>query len=142
MNYVFLDELPQSARDLISQIGMPAAVALIQAMPGARFPVPRGEDNNPAGAARFAQLVDVVGYEATLILVRNYGDDRDLYVPSCKKAILRARDRQIIAEYGTGVAVFDLGLKYKLSYRRIEGILAKPDTTPEPASESVQLTLL
>lgn len=140
MNNVILDELPQSARDLISQIGMSGAVALIQAMPGIRFPVPRGEDNNPAGAARFAQLVEIIGYEATLVLVRNYGNDRGLYVPSCKKAIIRARDRQIVAEYGTGASVIDLALRYKLSYRRIEGVLNKPDATPEQASE--QLTLL
>lgn len=137
---VCLDDLPQSARDLISQIGLPAAVALIQAMPGVRFPVPRGENNNPDGAARFAQLVDIVGHEATLILVRNYGNDRGLYVPSCKKAILRARDRQIVADYGTGVTVLDLSLKYRLSYRRIEGILNAP--TAPPAPTAAQLSLL
>lgn len=137
---VCLDDLPQSARDLITQIGLPATVALIQAMPGIRFPVPRGENNNPDGAARFAQLVEIIGYEATLILVRNYGDDRGLYVPSCKKAILRARDRQIIADYGTGVTVLDLALKYRLSYRRIEGILNAPITIPP--STAAQLSLL
>lgn len=137
---VCLDDLPQSARDLITQIGLPATVALIQAMPGIRFPVPRGENNNPDGAARFAQLVEIVGYEATLILVRNYGDDRGLYVPSCKKAILRARDRQIIADYGTGVTVLDLALKYRLSYRRIEGILNALNSLPLPTE--AQLSLL
>ena len=137
---VCLDDLPQSARDLITQIGLPATVALIQAMPGVRFPVPRGENNNPDGAARFAQLVEIVGYEATLILVQNYGNDRGLYVPSCKKAILRARDRQIIADYGTGVTVLDLALKYRLSYRRIEGILNAP--TAPPAPTAAQLSLL
>ena len=137
---VCLDDLPQSARDLITQIGLPATVALIQAMPGIRFPVPRGENNNPDGAARFAQLVEIIGYEATLLLVRNYGDDRGLYVPSCTKAILRARDRQIIADYGTGVTVLDLALKYRLSYRRIEGILNAPITIPP--STAAQLSLL
>lgn len=137
---VCLDDLPQSARDLITQIGLPATVALIQAMPGVRFPVPRGENNNPDGAARFAQLVEIVGYEATLVLVQNYGNDRGLYVPSCKKAILRARDRQIIADYGTGVTVLDLALKYRLSYRRIEGILNAPITPPPPTA--AQLSLL
>ena len=137
---VCLDDLPQSARDLITQIGLPATVALIQAMPGIRFPVPRGENNNPDGAARFAQLVEIIGYEATLILVRNYGDDRGLYVPSCKKAILRARDRQIIAGYGIGITVLDLALKYRLSYRRIEGILNAPITIPP--STAAQLSLL
>ena len=137
---VCLDDLPQSARDLITQIGLPATVALIQAMPGVRFPVPRGENNNPGGGARFAQLVEIVGYEATLILVQNYGNDRGLYVPSCKKAILRARDRQIIADYGTGVTVLDLALKYRLSYRHIEGILNAPITPPPPTA--AQLSLL
>lgn len=136
---VCLDDLPQSARDLITQIGLPATVALIQAMPGVRFPVPRGENNNPDGAARFAQLVEIVGYEATLILVQNYGNDRGLYVPSCKKAIVRARDRQIIADYGTGVTVLDLALKYRLSYRRIEGILNAPISIPPPTSPQLSL---
>lgn len=136
---VCLDDLPQSARDLITQIGLPATVALIQAMPGVRFPVPRGENNNPDGAARFAQLVEIVGYEATLILVQNYGNDRGLYVPSCKKAIVRARDRQIIADYGTGVTVLDLALKYRLSYRRIEGILNAPIPIPPPTSPQLSL---
>lgn len=137
---VCLDDLPQSARDLITQIGLPATVALIQAMPGVRFPVPRGENNNPDGAARFAQLVEIVGYEATLLLVQNYGNDRGLYVPSCKKAIVRARDRQIIADYGSGKTVLDLALKYRLSYRRIEGILNTPSTPPAPTA--AQLSLL
>ncbi len=137
---VCLDDLPQSARDLITQIGLPATVALIQAMPGVRFPVPRGENNNPDGAARFAQLVEIVGYEATLILVQNYGNDRGLYIPSCKKAIRRARDRQIIADYGTGVTVLDLALKSRLSYRRIEGILNAPITPTPPTA--AQLSLL
>ena len=136
---VCLDDLPQSARDLITQIGLPATVALIQAMPGIRFPVPRGENNNPDGAARFAQLVEIVGYEATLILVQNYGNDRGLYVPSCKKAIFRARDRQIISDYGTGVTVLDLALKYRLSYRRIEGILNAPIPIPPPTSPQLSL---
>ncbi len=137
---VCLDDLPQSARDLIAQIGLPATVALIQAMPGVRFPVPRGETNNPDGAARFAQLVEIVGYDAALILMHNYGNDRGLYVPSCKKAILRARDRQIVADYSAGLTVLDLALKYRLSYRRIEGILNTPITTPPPTA--TQLSLL
>lgn len=137
---VCLDDLPRSARDLIAQIGLPATVALIQAMPGIRFPVPCGEHNNPEGAARFAQLADVVGRDGALILVRNYGNDRGLYIPSCKKAILRARDRQIVADYGAGITVLDLALKYRLSYRRIEDILNTP-ISPPPAPDA-QLTLL
>jgi hypothetical protein len=75
------DDLPQSACDLINHRAA-GDRSLIQALPGVRFPVPRGENNNPDGAARFAQLVELVGYEATLILVQNYGNDRGLYVPS------------------------------------------------------------
>lgn len=79
--------------------------------------------------------MEIVGYEATLILVQNYGNDRGLYVPSCKKAIVRARDRQIIADYGSGVTVLDLALKYRLSYRRIEGILNRsPSRRPRRPS--------
>lgn len=138
VNNVSLADLPKSALDLIELIGMPATIALIEAMPAINFPVPRGEDNNVAGASRFAYLVDAVGDEAARILVSHF-NGTDMYVPSCKRAILRARDRKIVADYDAGTSIFELALKYKLSYRSIEMILKRTDTTPVPEDKQADL---
>lgn len=131
---VALSDLPQSAIDLITLISLTAAVRLIESMPGIKFPVPKGEDNNSEGAARFSMLVDVVGDIAARVLVKHYGGT-DMYIPSCKKAMQRVRDRQIVADYDAGMSVFDLAIKYRLSYRRIEVILKATDTTPPTATQ-------
>ncbi|MDD5249682.1 MAG: Mor transcription activator family protein [Rhodocyclaceae bacterium] len=133
-----LDDLPRSAVDLIQLIGLAATLALIDAFPSIKFPVPKGEDNNPEGAARFALLVEAIGDAPARVLVRHYGGD-DLYVPSCKQAVRRARDRQIVADYGVGASVFELALKYRLSYRQIETILKTADTTPAEPSKQADL---
>lgn len=138
MKSINLADLPQSARDLIDLIGLPATVALIQAMPGIKYPIPVGEANNPAGAARFSYLVEAVGDEAARILVREFGGD-DLYVPSCKRAIILARDREIVAAYDKGDQVWELALRYKLSYRSIEIILKKTDTSLVPDEKQADL---
>lgn len=135
---ISLDDLPKSAIDLIELIGLPATVALVEAMPGIKFPVPRGEDNNAAGAARFAHLVEAIGDEPSRRLMAHYGGE-DLYVPSCKKAIRLARDRQIVADYEADASVLELALKYRLSYRSIEMILKRTDTTPVPTDRQADL---
>lgn len=133
---IALADLPQSALDLIGLIELPAALRLIEAMPGINFPVPRGENNNADGAAKFAMLVDAVGDEAARVLVRHYGGG-DMYVPSCLKAIKAARNRQIVAEYESGIKVIALAIKYRLSYRQIEAILKATDTTAiEPSKQA------
>ena len=134
---VALSDLPQSAIDLITLIGLTAAVRLIESLPGIKFPVPKGEDNNPEGAARFAMLVDVVGEPAARVLLKHFGGT-DMYVPSCKKAMQRVRDRQIVADYDAGMSVFELAIKYRLSYRRIEVILKATDTTPAEPSQQAE----
>lgn len=133
-----LRDLPQSARDLIALIGLSATARLIEAMPGYPFPVPKGEDNNPEGAARFATLVEIVGETAARILVKHFGGD-NMYVPSCKEAIRKVRNRQIVADYNGGATVFDLVIKYKLCYRQIETILKSTDTTPPDPSQQADL---
>jgi hypothetical protein len=135
---VALRDLPQSALDLIALIGLPATIQLVEAMPGIKFPVPKGEDNNSGGAARFATLVEAVGDKAAHVLVAHFGGD-DLYVPSCKKAIQLARDRQIVAEYLDGSTVTELAIRYRLSYRRIEVILKTTDTTPVATHQQADL---
>lgn len=131
-------DLPQSALDLIGLIGMSATAKLIQTIPGIKFPVPRGEANNAEGTARFATFVEIIGEDAARLIVKHYGGS-DIYVPSCKKAIRAARDRQIVADYERGSAVLDLAIRYSLSYRQIETILKTTDTTPVRADSQTDL---
>lgn len=128
---LYLADLPASARELIDHIGLTATLDLIKAMPGIRYPIPTAANNNPAGEARFAWLVEVVGATAAQTLVRVYGG-QDLYIPSCRRAILRARDRGIVAAYSQGQSVTELALEHQLCYRSVELILKKTDTTPPP----------
>lgn len=134
---ISLEDLPPTAVDLIELIGLPDALRLIEAMPGVRFPMPEGEDNNEAGAARFSTLVGIVGEaSARALLGRFHGTA--MYVPSCKKAVLRARNRQMVADY-PDLGIVGLGLKYRLSYRQVEAILKTTDTTPPAPAQQADL---
>lgn len=133
MKCVAVTDLPQTTRDQVALIGLPATVRLVEAMPGLRFPVPKGCDGE-----RFDQLVEACGLKAAKALVKAYGGTL-LYVASCKDALRLARNRQIVAEYNAGSSVTDLALFYKLSYRQIETILSRTDTTVPAASNQVEL---
>jgi len=123
-----LADLPKSAIDLVERYGMATAVSLIEAWPSIKFPVPVGKQNNLEGARRFAMLAEIVGEAKAEEIVAHCGGT-DLYIPSCKTAIRMARNRQIVADYTSGSTVFELAIKYRLSYRSIEMILKTTDTT-------------
>lgn len=133
MKGIDVADLPPSTQDQVALIGLPATVRLVESMPGVRFPVPKGCDGD-----RFDQLVEACGIKAAKVLVKHYGSTL-MYIASCKGAIRRARDRQIVADYNEGVSVFDLALSWKLSYRQIETILSCTDTTEPAACNQVEL---
>ena len=141
-----LRDLPQSAVDLVNLIGLPAALRLVKTWPGHPFPVPKGENNNPEGAARFTTLVEVVGLENSRILVRVYGGTI-LNIPRCKVAMTRALHRQIASDYDArlkagephSAIISTLALAHFFTTRWVEIILKSTDTT-EP-SESIQADL-
>lgn len=139
MKVVDIADLPRSAIDLVDLIGLAATVRLVESMPGILFPVPRGEDNNAAGADRFQQLSDIVGLEAARILIKHYGGKGGMYIPSCKTALRRARNRSIVALYNAGVSVFDLALAWRLSDRQIKSILKLTDTAAPVESNQVEM---
>jgi hypothetical protein len=141
-----LRDLPQSAVDLINLIGLPAALRLVQKKPGHPFPVPKGENNNPEGAALFSALAEIVGLDNARILVRVYGGTI-LYIPRCKVAMTRAQHRQIASDYDARLKsgephiaiISTLALAHSFTTRWVEIILKSTDTT-EP-SESIQADL-
>jgi hypothetical protein len=141
-----LRDLPQSAVDLINLIGLTAALRLVKTWPGHPFPVPKGENNNPEGAALFAALADIVGQDNARILVRVYGGTI-LYIPRCKVAMTRALHRQIASDYDARLKsgephssiISALALAHFFTTRWVEIILKSTDTT-DP-SEAFQADL-
>jgi hypothetical protein len=141
--------LPYNAQQLVQRIGAAAAVALLNRWPGVTFVMPKGT-SNAAGAARWAQLVGIVGAEATEILARWAGGDV-LKIPTCDQLRTEKRNRWIRARYdaitapaGGGyskaVAVHLLGMElaadgHVVSYRGIERVL----DTPGPLAAAVRV---
>jgi hypothetical protein len=141
-----LPTFPAAAASLIAAVGIEAAAALITEWPGQRFPVPaRPGGGTRQGAVNWACLVEVTGEAAATVIVRHWGG-LVLYVPSCSMAMcLRRHDdvRQMFDKLTrTGMssrqAVFDIGLKFQLSYRAVEKIIGRPDS---PAALPGQLNL-
>jgi len=126
-----LDELPAGMRDLVALIGLRPALKLVDAFGGITLPIPKGDAAR--GVVRRESLIEVIGVRATELLIDTYGGDR-LYVPSCRAAMLQLRDREICAQYGAGVGVAELAIKYRLSDRHIWSILKKTDVSSPQAS--------
>lgn len=119
-------DLPETARDLIRLVGMRGAEALIRELGGIPYPVPKGENNNPEGAARFARLEDIVGRKGAEAIVREYGDTR-LNIPNCKTAIARAKMRAMRARCDDGATLEDIALEFGCTTRWVSQVLKRPD---------------
>ncbi len=134
-------ELPESARNLVRLIGLPKTIKLIDHLGGTTFPVAKGLTR--MGQARYELLAEVVGMDAADTLTAEYGGE-PLYIPNCKDALRRVRDRAIHsrfdalvkAGYSANGAVAELAREHRLSDRRIWEILKVL-----PESQEVQSTL-
>lgn len=121
-------DLPPGARNLIRLLGWADAAALIDTLGGIPFPVPKGEDNNPGGAARFAQLAELVGEDGARAIVAEYGGDR-LLIPNCRRALARARMRAMRESYDAGATAEEVALEFRCSYRWVMNVLKMSDET-------------
>ena len=70
------------------------------------------------------EIIEVIGYEAALLLARHYGGC-SLYIPLQKNLSLAKRNQLIKEDSLTGMPVNDLARKYQLTTRRIFSILAR-----------------
>lgn len=113
-----LEDLPETAREIVEVIGLPKALRLVEELGGTSFPLPRGEWEG----LRVQMLAEVVGEAATRRLIEHYAGT-PLYIPSCAAAMRAARDRAIQSEYLAGTPAYLLALKYRLSERHIWRIL-------------------
>jgi Mor family transcriptional regulator len=96
------------------------------------------------GRRIWERLVWLVGQDAALLLVKNWGGDR-LYVPSCRQVEWQYRNDQIRTEYdiltgergySNNEACFDIGIRYKQSGRTIERIVNRPSAKKGEASNA------
>lgn len=118
-------EMPETAREIVRLIGLPHAIDLFRALGGVSFPAPQGENNNRLGALRFEMLSDCIGVNAAKVLCREFGGTV-FYIPKCQQAQQNIRDRRILREFDNGSSIEELALKYRLTDRRVKGILKKP----------------
>lgn len=119
-------DLPETARDLVRLVGWAKAEALIRELGGIPFPVPKGANNNPAGAARFERLAEIVGQRGAERIVAEYGDDV-LNIPNCKQAIARARMRAMRARCDAGATLEDIALEFGCTTRWVSIVLKRAD---------------
>jgi len=137
MNNVHIHDLPESAQNLVRLIGIAKALRLIDRLGGTTFPIAKGITR--LGQARYKLLAEVIGVDAADILTAEYGGE-SLYIPNCKDAIRRVRDRAIHsrfdalvkAGYSANDAVAELALQNKLCDRRIWEILKVLPDQPQP----------
>lgn len=135
--------LPRSVRTMIAIIGIEATTRLIMTMPGVPFLVPKAL--NSAGKARFEELAECVGREAAALLSKHFGGEV-IEIPTCRRAIVELRRRQIRADFTTlttdnsaRYAIARLAIKYQMTGRHVREIVNLPDEEPSAAS---QLSLL
>lgn len=119
-------DLPAMARELVCLIGWRRAEALIRELGGIPFPVPKGENNNRAGAARFGRLADIVGETSAQRLVAEYAGTI-LNIPRCHKAIARARMRAMRARCDAGATLEEIALEFGCTTRWVSIVLKRPD---------------
>jgi hypothetical protein len=92
-------DLPGSARQLVSAIGYPAALALIQGLGGRTVAFSKGKRAD--GQAQYERIAEIVGYEAAGLLADRFGG-APVYIPRCAKALREERNRRIREEYDAG----------------------------------------
>jgi hypothetical protein len=127
-------DLPETARDLVRLVGWAKAEALIRELGGIPFPVPKGANNNPAGAARYERLAEIVGPRGADCIVAEYGDDI-LNIPNCKTAIARAKMRAMRARCDAGATLEEIALEFGVTTRWVSMVLKRQDDSGGPAQE-------
>ncbi|RMG56332.1 MAG: DNA transposition protein [Gammaproteobacteria bacterium] len=103
--------LPASVRELVDVIGLPAALAIVEARGGVRLTV-------PSRASAEHWLADLIGLEALEKLVAVYARE-EIEVPRCAAALRALRAREIVAEFERGASNAELARKYHYTERGI-----------------------
>ncbi len=135
--------LPTVIQEIVRLIGHSKTMLLVQHFGGQEIRVPKGE-----GSDTWAALAEVIGYEATTRLCREFGGGEPIYIALCAKAVRDERNRRIVTRYdsllreghSSGGAVSVLVREFApISYRWIEKIVNSP--LPEPTELRMQAQL-
>lgn len=113
--------LPQSIQEMSGLIGLPAALALVNAYGGLILRVPTGKR---VGGKVESDLLALLGAESAKALIFNYGGQR-ISIARCCGALRDARDQKIIAEYGAGTSVRSLSKRHGMTDRNVRNILKR-----------------
>lgn len=135
------EDLPPTARTLVRLVGWAGALALVREMPGARlYGIARGTTR--AADARFARVSELVGERAARRLFEEFRGDV-LEIPTCRGALVAARNRHIRAQFDAGATVEELCAQTGLCRRQIFYLLKIADEpgTEHPAEMSGQMGL-
>ena len=132
---LYLPDLPETARQIISIIPAKDAVRLIRAMHGERLYFRRALRDDPSMHAAYVKLAPVIGDEHARALIREWRGDV-LEVPNCGTAIRRAVARWIRQQYDAGEPIQRLCLTTGYSRRWIFALLKRPDTAPQGAAQA------
>lgn len=130
-------DMPPAVSGLAHLIGLPAALDLVDAFGGLTLRIPHG--SNEQGRAILDLLASKIGQAAAQHIATMYGATQ-LYIPNCKPALLKVRNRQLLIDRNSlavdGLSERDivqcLARRYRISDRYVWEILKKPLDSPAP----------
>lgn len=111
--------------ELIAAAGEAGAQALVERHGGLTVHVPKRLPDEVEEADAHP-VFGCLPPERRAGFARTFGGD-EIYIPKCDAAVRAARDRAIRAAYDRGARVQDLARAYRLSERRLYGILGQSD---------------
>lgn len=111
--------LPPTMREIASEIGVAAALALADLHGGHRLRVPVNADDRKT----FASLADAMGKVAAVKFIRIYGGG-NVDIPKCVGARRALRDAEIRRAAAGGDSYSTLARRFDLTERRIGSILS------------------
>lgn len=120
MSQIPLDNLPESVRDIVELVGLPAALALVKTYGGIYLKVPVGRRE---GQTR-ARLIEIMGHDAAKKFIAHHGGER-LGIPRCAAALRDERDRSIIRDYDAGLPAAAIAQRERLTERQVRNILKR-----------------
>lgn len=94
-----MQDLPETAHDLIEIIGLHATIDLVRVIGGDELKVPVTVDGD---SHAWHMLVDIIGRDAAIKLVNSRFGGTPIYVPMCTAALRAERNRDILRRVEAG----------------------------------------
>lgn len=121
-----IDQLPQTAAEIVDAVGVDAALRLVEVWGGVRVYVPQRITDDHA-------LVSTLGRGLAETLAARFGGEA-LNIPRCLHALRAVRNTRIRSERRQGDSPASLALRYGLTERQVYSILAADDAPDDRQS--------